>query len=66
MSAPGDSTVKDELSVPEVNLLLLLESAGTTLHRPDGSVLWALDADDMCELLELAVELSRLPRILRS
>ena len=48
---------RDQLSIPEINLLLLLDSAGTTLHRPDGSIRWALAADDLCDLLELAVDL---------
>jgi len=47
----------DQLSFPEVNLLLLLDSAGTTLHGRDGSFRWALDAEDVCDLLELAVDL---------
>jgi len=52
----SDSAVV-KLSDPEINLLLLLDTAGVTLTRPDGSVQWALDADDMCDLLQLAVEL---------
>ena len=48
---------RDQLSFSEVNLLLLLDTAGVTLTRPDGSVRWALDADDVCDLLQLAVEL---------
>ncbi len=47
----------DQLSDSEINLLLLLDTAGVTLTRPDGSVRWALDAEDVCDLLELAVEL---------
>jgi hypothetical protein len=47
----------DQLSLPEINLLLLLDSAGTTLHTWNGSIRWALDAEDVCDLLELAVEL---------
>lgn len=48
---------RDQLSLPEINLLLLLDTAGVTLWRPDGAVRWALDAEDVCDLLELAVEL---------
>jgi hypothetical protein len=48
---------RDTLSLAESNLLLLLDSAGTTLHRRDGSVRWALAATDVCDLLELAVDL---------
>jgi hypothetical protein len=48
---------RDQLSPAEINLLLLLDTAGTTLHRPDGRVQWALDADDVCDLLELAADL---------
>ena len=48
---------RDTLSLAESNLLLLLDSAGTTLHQRDGSVRWALAATDVCDLLELAVEL---------
>jgi hypothetical protein len=47
----------DQLSITEVNLLLLLDSAGTTLLGRDGSLRWALDAEDVCDLLELAVDL---------
>ena len=46
-----------KLSIPEVNLLLLLDTASVTLTRPDGAVRWALDTEDVCDLLELAVEL---------
>jgi hypothetical protein len=49
----------DRLSIPEINLLLLLDGAGTTLHGRDGSLRWALDAEDVCDLLELAVDLIR-------
>lgn len=45
------------LSTPEINLLLLLDSAGTILHGRDGSLRWALNAEDVCDLLELAVDL---------
>jgi hypothetical protein len=48
---------REQLSFPEANLLLLLDTAGVTLTRRDGSVQWALDADDVCDLLQLAVEL---------
>jgi hypothetical protein len=48
---------REQLSLPEINLLLLLDTAGATLCRPDGTVRWALDAEDVCDLLELAVEL---------
>jgi hypothetical protein len=48
---------RDTLSLAESNLLLLLDSAGTTLHGRDGSVRWALAAEDVCDLLELAVDL---------
>jgi hypothetical protein len=48
---------RDTLSVAESNLLLLLDTAGTTLHQRNGSVRWALAAEDVCDLLELAVEL---------
>jgi hypothetical protein len=47
----------DQLSIPEINLLLLLDSIRTTLHGRDGSLRWALDAEDVCDLLELAVDL---------
>ena len=47
----------EQLSTSEINLLLLLESAGTKLYGPDGSVQWALKPEDVCALLELAVEL---------
>ena len=47
----------DQLSPPEINLLLLLDSAGTTLHTWNGSIRWALDAEDVCDLLELSVDL---------
>jgi hypothetical protein len=50
-------TGRDLLSVAEVNLLLLLDTAGHKLYMRDGSVRWALDADDVCDLLELACEL---------
>ncbi len=55
MSEPDSGP--DTLSVPELNLLELLDSAGVTFHRPDGSVRWALNAEEVCELLELAVDL---------
>ena len=45
------------LSVPEMNLLELLDSAGCTLTGYDGAVRWALNAEEVCELLELAVDL---------
>ena len=49
---------RDTLSVPEINLLELLDSAGCTLTGHDGSVRWALNAQEVCELLELvAVDL---------
>ncbi len=48
---------RDTLSVPEMNLLELLDSAGCTLTGYDGSVRWALNAQEVCELLELAVDL---------
>jgi hypothetical protein len=46
-----------QLTDSEVNLLLLLDTAPVTLTRPDGNLYWALDADDVCDLLQLAVEL---------
>jgi hypothetical protein len=55
MSESDSAVVR--LSVPEINLLLLLDSAGTTLHGRDGSLRWALNAEDVCDLLELAVDL---------
>jgi hypothetical protein len=48
---------REQLSLPEINLLLLLDTADTTLHGRDGAVRWALDAEDVCDLLELAVDL---------
>ena len=48
---------KAKLTVPEMNLLELLDSAGCTLTGSDGSVRWALNAEELCELLELAVDL---------
>jgi hypothetical protein len=49
---------RDLLSVAEVNLLLLLDTAGHKLYMRDGSIRWALDADDLVCLLELGGELA--------
>ncbi|HYY80801.1 MAG TPA: hypothetical protein VFD04_16715 [Actinomycetes bacterium] len=47
------------LSGPEGQVLMLLDSAGTTLtSRQGGQVRWALDAADVCVLLELGAELA--------
>jgi hypothetical protein len=48
---------RDQLSLAEINLLLLLDTAGTIQYRRDGSVRWALDAEDVCDLLEITAEL---------
>lgn len=46
------------LSVPELNLLELLATASVTwLDCRTGKVRWALDAEDVCSLVELAVDL---------
>ncbi len=46
-----------KLTIREGNLLVLLDSAGVIMTRPDGSVRWGLNAEDVCELLELGFEL---------
>ncbi|SRR6266545_6614159 len=48
---------RDQLSLLEANLLLLLDGAGVTMTAYNGAVRWALDADDVCDLLALAHEL---------
>ena len=50
-------TERGQLSTTEVNLLLLLDTAGITMTAPNGSVRWALDAEDVCDVLMLAHEL---------
>lgn len=47
-----------ELSEREFDLLMYLNSAGQIQRRWDGSVRWALDAEEVCDLLELGVELA--------
>jgi hypothetical protein len=42
----------------EADVLQLLEAAGCTLTGRDGRVRWALDAEDVCVLLELGGELA--------
>ncbi len=51
------AAIPDQLSARELNLFELLDSAGITMTAPNGKVRWALDADDVCELLALAHEL---------
>jgi hypothetical protein len=41
-------TGRDQLSLAEINLLLLLDTAGTTLHRPDGRAQWTLTTCATC------------------
>jgi hypothetical protein len=49
-----------KLSIPEINLLLFLNSVGvTSICRATGEVEWLLSAEDVCSLVELAVELFR-------
>jgi hypothetical protein len=59
MSQPATVTGPDQnqLSLPEINLLLLLDNTGMRFRGCDGSIRWALTPDDVCCLLELAVEL---------
>jgi len=47
-----------ELSEREFDLLFYLTSASHIQRRWDGTVRWALDAEEVCDLLELAVELA--------
>jgi hypothetical protein len=42
----------------ESDVLQLLEAAGCTLTGADGRLRWALDAEDICVLLELGGELA--------
>jgi hypothetical protein len=51
------AAIPHQLSLPETNLLLLLDTAGITMTASNGSVRWALDADDVCDMLALAHEL---------
>lgn len=46
-----------QLSVPEINVLLLLDNTAMQFWDNDGSVRWALSPEDVCYLLMLAVEL---------
>lgn len=46
------------ISQAEHEVLQLLDSAGCTMTSRDGRVRWALDADDVCVLLELGGELA--------
>ncbi len=48
------------LSVDEGNLLLFLDQVAVKLcDQEDGKVRWALDADDVCSVVELAFYLFR-------
>jgi hypothetical protein len=57
MTKPAAATAPDQLSIPEINLLLLLDSAGMTFYSHDGSIRWALSPEDVCCLLELTADL---------
>jgi len=46
----------DKLSDLEFRLLWMLDAADTALLF-DGRVKWSLDADDLCEVIEIALEL---------
>jgi hypothetical protein len=63
MSARDRAERRDEpgsrvgaLAEPEVRLLWLLDAADTSLVF-DGRLRWSLDADDLCELIGIALEL---------
>jgi hypothetical protein len=63
MNADGRGERRDEsgsgvdpLTDPEVRFLWLLDGADTSLVF-DGRLRWSLDADDLCELIGIALEL---------
>jgi hypothetical protein len=53
-SEPGSGI--GALAEPEIRLLWLLDGADTALIF-DGRLTWSLDADDLCELIGIALEL---------
>jgi hypothetical protein len=55
MSLDAGAQVTTTGSVWEANLLKLLDQAGVKFYSErDGTVRWALDADDVCTVVELA------------